>query len=714
MLPTNSTSSVQSRRNQHRRQQSLEVPIIANPSAAHSRRGQQGLRGHRRGLSLDQSLTALSQPSKSRPLHPQNLLTPTGQAGSPPVRIPLDSTNPGRLPTNTQHYQIKQETQQQSIAQPGYQAQDFQSHLQQQLNGVIHPSSTPTLQQPIPTLPHQQHALQELQHHLDWYRKMYGASPNTNVVARPFLDGQSAGTQIPLRTHVMPVTMQLNTIQTQQQPIHNVFQSQVSHKPQVHTVPNTPQPYTQGWPSPPSSTSKHVRSHSFQLDVAPLPDLMHTDFAQSGVSFADTTGYASSSYSSSHVDPASPGRQAEHMPTLFEECGMLHEHQISHLEPPANLLLSATEGPHDFNDPDFDFGASHITAVVPRQALLNQLGPDIPASIVETGVQNFEVQQYIGDFDEIDKKYPCMYHGCTKRFGRKENVRAHVQTHLGDRQFKCDLCDKTFVRQHDLKRHITIHSDDRPHGCICGQSFARHDALTRHRQRGMCVGTLPGFEKDPADLPKRGRPKKQRPEMGERVEKAVKTRKYNKKKANETTENELPQVQQNYASSNYTASDRSFPVTPPDTSDAFDADAFLNMAEVNQHAPSPVWRDTPPTSPATGISPGMLSQKTPNDYYEDWSSPAEFSMNNNELGPINAQPDPIEDIFSPPGESMTDSSVYGWSDNDLPFEHNDINARPHDSFAPSAVFDRNDEMTNDLSKAGKTLADVLDQWLADN
>nr|POE51127.1 metallothionein expression activator [Quercus suber] len=706
MLPTNSTSSVQSRRNHHRRQQSLEVPVLANPLAANSRRNQQGLRGHRRGLSLDQSLTTLNSPVKLRPLHPQDKRLPTGHTGSQQVRTPLDPTNLGQLHTNTQHYQIKQETQQQSIAQPGYQAPDFRSHLQQQLNGVIHTPSTPTLLQPTPILPHQQHALQELQHHLDWYRNMYGASPNVNVVAQPLFDAQLAGTQMPLRTPVMPITLHPGSIQAQQQPVHSRSQNSSTPQSHLHVMPNTPQSYTQGWPSPPLSTSKHARNQNFQHEIVSIPDPIQPDFTQTEISFADPSGYASSSYSSSHVDPASPGRQAAHMPTLFEESAMPHEHQSLQLEPSVDLLLSATEGPQDFNDPNFDFGASQISAVSPRQALLNQLGPDIPASIVETGVQNCEVQQYIGEFDEVDRKYPCMYHGCSKRFGRKENVRAHVQTHLGDRQFKCDLCDKTFVRQHDLKRHITIHSDDRPHGCMCGQSFARHDALTRHRQRGMCVGTLPGFEKDPADLPKRGRPKKQRPEMDERIEKAVKTRRNNRTKANETVENELSQSQHNYASSNYTASDRSFPVTPPDTSDAFDADTFLNMAEVNQH--------TPPTSPATGVSPAMLSQKSPNSCYDGWSSPENFEVNNNQLSAISAQSNPYEQTFSPPGESMTNSSVYGWSDNDLPMENHDFNGTPHDTAAPSSVFDGSDGIINDHFKAGGTLADMLDQWLNDH
>ncbi|KAF2088668.1 hypothetical protein K490DRAFT_14337, partial [Saccharata proteae CBS 121410] len=74
----------------------------------------------------------------------------------------------------------------------------------------------------------------------------------------------------------------------------------------------------------------------------------------------------------------------------------------------------------------------------------------------------------------------CMYPECDKTFGRRENIRSHIQTHLGDRQFRCNHCSKCFVRQHDLKRHAKIHTGDKPYKCPCGAGFARQDALTRH------------------------------------------------------------------------------------------------------------------------------------------------------------------------------------------------------------------------------------------
>ena len=146
---------------------------------------------------------------------------------------------------------------------------------------------------------------------------------------------------------------------------------------------------------------------------------------------------------------------------------------------------------------------------------------DLEEFIEDTGVTCDEIASFICGPDPVDGKWMCLYPDCRKKFGRKENIKAHVQTHLDDRQFRCRDCNKRFVRQHDLKRHANIHSGVRSYQCPCGKPFARHDALTRHRQRGMCVGA---FEGTPKKVIKRGRPKKTRPETDERLEKSAKTR----------------------------------------------------------------------------------------------------------------------------------------------------------------------------------------------
>jgi regulatory protein SWI5 len=150
---------------------------------------------------------------------------------------------------------------------------------------------------------------------------------------------------------------------------------------------------------------------------------------------------------------------------------------------------------------------------------------NIEETITDTGITIDDIATFIQGPDPADGKWLCLYRDCQKRFGRKENIKSHVQTHLGDRQFQCPHCKKCFVRQHDLKRHAKIHSGVKPYPCQCGNSFARHDALTRHRQRGMCIGAFEGVVKKTV---KRGRPRKNRPENEERIKKSSRTRSKNK------------------------------------------------------------------------------------------------------------------------------------------------------------------------------------------
>jgi regulatory protein SWI5 len=150
---------------------------------------------------------------------------------------------------------------------------------------------------------------------------------------------------------------------------------------------------------------------------------------------------------------------------------------------------------------------------------------NIDETITDTGITIDDIATFIQGPDPNDGKWMCLYPECCKRFGRKENIKSHVQTHLGDRQFQCPHCHKCFVRQHDLKRHAKIHSGVKPYPCQCGNSFARHDALTRHRQRGMCIGAFDGVVKKTV---KRGRPRKARPDDEDRVKKSSRTRSKNK------------------------------------------------------------------------------------------------------------------------------------------------------------------------------------------
>lgn len=238
-----------------------------------------------------------------------------------------------------------------------------------------------------------------------------------------------------------------------------------------------------------------------------------------------TYTYSNQSHVSSHQSPAfalspthssfDPSPQVEQLP-FFDETGgevpLMNKQQIPVLQSSQN---------------DSPGSSSPVRAALsPRRMSISDLNlePGISASIQETNVTLDDIAQYIEGPDAADNKWICKFDDCNKRFGRKENIKSHVQTHLDDRQFQCDHCNKRFVRGHDLKRHAKIHTGTKPYPCLCGNAFARHDALTRHRQRGMCIGAINGITKK---VVKRGRPRKHRPEMDERVDKASRTRKLN-------------------------------------------------------------------------------------------------------------------------------------------------------------------------------------------
>lgn len=586
-----------------------------------------------------------------------------------------------------------QVTQSQRPPLPGHPAQDFQTHLQQQLQGNVGQQS---IAAPTPKNPSQQQALQELQSHIEWYQQSFGNSP------------QPHNPQTSSSTLNQPTPSQMSPIkQMHQLPMR--IQTPMSQG-QAHTVPNTPQQYTQSWPSPPTTTIKHGRSQSYQLDVAPMPmastntqDIIvsNAPFAHPSASFTQEPigsmteqHYASSNYSSSVVDPMSPGQQlGGPLPTLFED-PVMHTNMSHQAVPDDALLLEAAAGAEDFGSPNYMMGG-----MSPHTAALHSLGEGVNCSIMETGISTAQVNSYIYDTGRPQTmKYQCTWidengKTCDKTFGRHENASSHVQNHLGDRKFQCNDCSKTFVRAHDMKRHAAIHQPDRPHICPCGQGFARHDALTRHRQRGMCKGTLPGYEKSEADKPKRGRPKKQRPDQKTRTDKAKKARAID---AANATEEGASQPIINYASSSSVISEHSLPMTPPDASD-MDADAFFNLAEASDDNVmmngAINWNDTPPTSPVSSspmktidniatISPNMLSNRSSPSptmpgagmSFEGCSSPIMGGNNMQsdfEYGVIDAQPgvaqqDLFSDAFSPSHYAGSDhSSPLNGSTDDL-------------------------------------------------
>ena len=268
-------------------------------------------------------------------------------------------------------------------------------------------------------------------------------------------------------------------------------------------------------------------------------------------------------------------------------------------------------------------------ALSPRRMSITDLNlePGINASIEETNVTLDDIAQFIEGPDPADNKWICKYEDCNKRFGRKENIKSHVQTHLGDRQFRCDHCSKCFVRGHDLKRHAKIHTGTKPYPCLCGNAFARHDALTRHRQRGMCIGAFEGVVKKAI---KRGRPRKHRPEMDDRVEKSTRTR----ERVNERQYQYLSSSSESESSSWGSPPTEDFETMSIQANSQFDDIALFDPASQtlpNETVgfPPDLFSFTPPDSPgySTGNRPSPGYQApSPTDFVDFPELPATVPM----------------------------------------------------------------------------------------
>ena len=283
----------------------------------------------------------------------------------------------------------------------------------------------------------------------------------------------------------------------------------------------------------------------------------------------------------------------------------------------AARLLSLAE-PSSFPDPSNNFNHSnhshHSSYSSPgeghAQSRCQSISEveDLEEFVENTGISQDDVASFISGPD-ADNRWKCLYADCGKTFGRKENIKSHVQTHLGDRQYRCKQCNKKFVRQHDLKRHANIHTNTKTYTCPCSKEFARHDALTRHRQRGMCIGA---FDGTPKKVVKRGRPKKSRPETEERQEKAAATRQ-------RVYEKIAPGS--NCASSASSVSSHSSP--PP----VFESPSMqaLPMSRQESAASSQSFYSTPPELELSSSSPvqqtlefsaaAFLGEPSPNDFF---------------------------------------------------------------------------------------------------
>ena len=327
------------------------------------------------------------------------------------------------------------------------------------------------------------------------------------------------------------------------------------------------------------------------FDMAPMSSDTLLDLAALELDFANChAGYDSSNYSPTQTSPAMSSRvPSPELPPvmLFGEIagGIPHFAPSNQASTPSSPSKTRTSSPRKKAQP---------------------LPEDM--TIEDTGITSEQVDAFIQGPDPITNKFVCLFEGCKMgAFGRKENIRAHVQTHLGDRKYVCTVCSNKFVRPNDLKRHAIIHQEVKEYTCKCGAAFGRQDALRRHRiRKPYCVDGDPTLELMRKEEKKRGRPRKIAPtETNERRERKENIRKQvMAKKRNESVAPSMASTQKSGRScspeelgrpSAVGFSPGNMSLTPPDSPRHKDTAIFTSQLiaseyQVKSKSPSP-----PPT-----------------------------------------------------------------------------------------------------------------------
>lgn len=81
------------------------------------------------------------------------------------------------------------------------------------------------------------------------------------------------------------------------------------------------------------------------------------------------------------------------------------------------------------------------------------------------------VNKHIKDV-HFDKKYVCDVESCGKLFKSKRGKQGHMESHVTNGKYKCEICGKTFGTMQTLTYHKSTHSDEKPYRCqYCETTF---------------------------------------------------------------------------------------------------------------------------------------------------------------------------------------------------------------------------------------------------
>ena len=80
-----------------------------------------------------------------------------------------------------------------------------------------------------------------------------------------------------------------------------------------------------------------------------------------------------------------------------------------------------------------------------------------------------------------ETKKDCVCEICAKAFKNNRALKFHMNSHTGERPYKCDKCGAAFLRPTNLANHVVIHRNEKFTCEVCDRSFVHKRSFDRHK-----------------------------------------------------------------------------------------------------------------------------------------------------------------------------------------------------------------------------------------
>ena len=94
------------------------------------------------------------------------------------------------------------------------------------------------------------------------------------------------------------------------------------------------------------------------------------------------------------------------------------------------------------------------------------------------------LQQHIKFIHQRVNVFKCPYKNCEKIFKNKLRLKVHINSHLGIKNFKCEICEKKFAEKGTLITHYITHSKNFDKKCdLCNYKCTTDTLLKFHYKK---------------------------------------------------------------------------------------------------------------------------------------------------------------------------------------------------------------------------------------